>query len=121
MKKLLFLFLFLFSLSFFTTQNVVAKVATVKQIVLKGKTQKNDPRSLLPVQAWVDGAVVHISCLTALENVVVSIKDESGKVVEEKTYASPQTIELPAMEVHGSYTLEVRYADTLLYGAFEIE
>lgn len=117
MKSLLIFISLFFSLSFISTQETSA--ITAEQIAIRGKSQDVQPRSICPVQAWHVGADVYLSFGDSPVEVLISIKDENGEVVTEEVFITPKTVQL-SVDGPGNYMIEINYADTYLYGTFDL-
>lgn len=117
MKKTVILFLCML-----VTFSAFSKIMDSRDIHLKArKADKDVLRSVIPVRSSLEGNTILINFFNAPRNVTVTVLDAEGNKVFIEAYSSPQIVKLQALYVSGSYTLEVAYEDTCLYGDFAIE
>lgn len=99
-----------------------SKVLDTRDIYLKAKKANNGAlRTITPVKAFLEGNTVFIKFLDSPDNVIITMKDSQGSEIATEVYKSPQFIQFQTLQLSGSYTLEITYADTCLYGDFVIE
>jgi hypothetical protein len=77
-------------------------------------------RSILPIKAVLDGNTIQIEFFNSPENVVVKIKEATGKEVFTYIYSSPRLVQIPINQGPDDYVVEVIYGETCLYGNFTI-
>ncbi len=105
-------------LSLFSWEGTYAKVADSKHIILIGREHSGRPRSIAPVQAWLDETGVYVAFYVPVDKATVRIIDQTGAVVEETEAVAPETLRLALPEA-GSYTIEILYEDMFYYGTFD--
>lgn len=100
---------------------VFAKVTNSRDIEIRAKKETGgEPRSLVPVQAWVDENTVHVSLIEHSDAVTVTIASVDGRFFVKEIYQSPQTISIPIEEI-GEFQIEISYGEKVFVGDFELK
>ena len=92
-----------------------------RSIALRAKTESKEPRSLLPVSAWIDSRTVSVSFMEKPDWATVVITNvETGECVTE-SYTTPETVAIPLELSAGSCEIEIYYDDKAFVGEFILE
>lgn len=119
LRKLILIFIYVL-LATWTLPNLVsAKIMNTHEIEILAKEEKNDPRSLFPVRAWVDEHVVCVSFMEVAEVVTVIVTNTKNGEVSTTIHSSPKIVSVPLSG--GMYEIEISYGSKSFIGDFEIE
>ena len=119
LKKLILIFIYVLLATWTLPDLTFAKIMDSREIEIRAKEKKNDPRSLLPVRAWVDEQVVCVSFMEAIEVATVIVTDTKNGEVTTNIYSSPKIVSVPLSS--GMYEIEISYGSKSFVGNFEIE
>lgn len=100
---------------------VYGRTMDSRDIRLKAADSQKTARSVVPVRASIDGTTVSVSFYSSFSEATISIIDSTGAVVEEQTYQSPQSVQIPIEAEKGDYKIVIVYLDKTLSGDFSIE
>lgn len=118
LKKLILIFIYVLLATWTLPDLTFAKIMDSREIEIRAKEKKNDPRSLFPVRAWIDGQMIFVSFWDLPSTATVIITNvESGESVT-KSYVSPQTVSV-FLKDKGKYKIEINYDSEIFEGNFE--
>ena len=121
LKKLMLIFVYVLLSTWIIPDFAFAKVTNSRDIEIRAKKEKGgEPRSLVPVQAWVDENTVYVSLIEHSDAVTVTIASVDGSFFVKKIYQFPQTISIPIEEI-GEFQIEISYGEKVFVGDFELK
>ena len=121
LKKLMLIFVYVLLSTWIMPDFAFAKVTNSRDIEIRAKKEKGgEPRSLVPVQAWVDENTVYVSLIEHSDAVTVTIASVDGSFFVKEIYQFPQTISIPIEEV-GEFQIEISYGEKVFVGDFELK
>lgn len=120
LKKLVLIFIYVLLATWTLPDLAFAKIMDSREIEIRAKEEKNNPRSLFPVRAWVDGNTIYVTFYELPSTATVTIiKMQNGNDMT-TTYQSPQTISLFLDEL-GEYEILISYNSKEFVGNFDLE
>lgn len=120
LKKLILIFIYVLLATWTLPDLTFAKIMDSREIEIRAKEKKNDPRSLFPVRVWLDGKTVYVTFYELPSTATVTIiKMQNGNDMT-TTYQSPQTISLFLDEL-GEYEIQISYSSKEFVGNFDLE
>ena len=119
LKKLVLIFIYVLLATWTLPDLAFAKIMDSREIEIRAKEEKNNPRSLFPVRAWVDEQVVCVSFMEAAEVATVIVTNTKNGEIITHIYSSPEIVSVPLSG--GMYEIEISYGSKSFAGNFEIE
>ena len=121
LKKLMLIFVYVLLSTWIIPDFAFAKVTNSRDIEVRAKEKTGgEPRSLVPVRAWVDENTVYVSLIEHSDAVTVTIASVDGSFFVKKIYQFPQTISIPIEEI-GEFQIEISYGEKVFVGDFELK
>lgn len=121
LKKLMLIFVYVLLSTWIIPDFAFAKVTNSRDIEVRAKEKTGgEPRSLVPVRAWVDENTVYVSLIEHSDVVTVTIASVDGCFFVKEIYQFPQTISIPIEEV-GKFQIEISYGEKVFVGDFELK
>ena len=121
LKKLMLIFVYVLLSTWIIPDFAFAKVTNSRDIEVRAKEKTGgEPRSLVPVRAWVDENTVYISLIEHSDAVTVTIAWVDGSFFIKEIYQFPQTISIPIEEI-GEFQIEISYGEKVFVGDFELK
>ena len=119
MRKLIFIIACLF-LILPVCDQVSAKVTDSRDIELRAKICKNDPCSILPVRAWIDGQMVYVSFwdLPSTATVIITNVESGGSMA--MSFLSPERVSIPINGENGTYEILITYEEKVFIGKYKL-
>ena len=103
-----------------TQSDLLADVKSLRDIPLHSKTgDRPVRRDVIPVQAYLDGELVHVIGMDTTENMTISITSADGEWTYVGTYQASDDICIP-VSVRGKFEIEIGYGGLIYIGEFEI-
>lgn len=119
LKKLILIFIYVSLATWALPNFAFAKIMDSREIEIRAKEEKNNPRSLFPVRAWVDKHVVCVSFIEVAKVATVIVTNTKNGEVTTNIYSSPEIVSVLLSD--GMYKIEIRYGSKSFVGKFEIE
>lgn len=119
LKNLVLIFIYVLLATWTLPDLAFAKIMDSREIEIRAKEEKNIPRSIFPVRAWVDEQVVCVSFIEAVEAATVIVTNTKNGEVITNVYSSPKIVSVPLSD--GMYEIEICYGSKSFVGNFEIE
>lgn len=120
LKKLILIFIYVLLATWTLPDLTFAKIMDSREIEIRAKEKKNDPRSLLPVRVWVDGQMIYVSFWDLPSTATVIITNvESGESIT-KSFLSPETVSVPINNENGTYEIQISYEEKVFTGEYKL-
>ena len=120
LKKLILIFIYVLLATWTLPDLTFAKIMDSREIEIRAKEKKNDPRSLLPMRAWVDGQMIYVSFWDLPSTATVIITNvESGESIT-KSFLSPETVSVPINNENGTYEIQISYEEKVFTGEYKL-
>lgn len=120
LKKLILIFIYVLLATWTLPDLTFAKIMDSREIEIRAKEKKNDPRSLFPVRAWVDGQMIYVSFWDLPSTATVIITNvESGESIT-KSFLSPETVSVPINNENGTYEIQISYEEKVFTGEYKL-
>lgn len=114
MRRVTLFFIVLLLLSIIP-EEIESKCTITRDIDLK--SQKIPvKRSVLPVSAWIDEDIVHVSFLDSPQFATITIKDQNGIVLTKEIYSFPSQVQLLISDLDAVSVIEIEYGEVSVYG-----
>ena len=114
-KQLFLIVSLVWGICFNSFNAISSEMEDTKDIELKTDTKKKDPRSILPVHAWLDNQTVYVSFTDIPSSATVIISDLIGGEQLIENYVSPTTVAIPLIPTQNVTPFEI----VILCGGYE--